>query len=158
MWFISGKFLLTTKWSSLVPKQTIKCIQKVFFHLSPGLDFIKQCTPYAWHLRSVPILFEQIYSNLASYICAQLLWNPPPVLRIIIACRIMCYGWLYSLCTTLNRSLCVPSFREPNFHLFGPNEQFSSQNKTGKGFCTSLSGQVWHLISTFLSITNSLSL
>ena len=64
------------------------------------MDFIKQFTPYVWNLRSVPILFEQIYSNLASCICAlhtifcivsrfsvrstlyaQLLWNPPLVYR-----------------------------------------------------------------------------
>jgi hypothetical protein len=61
------------------------------------VDFIKQFTPYAWNLRSAPILSAQIYSNLASCICAlgssycifsqlwvrstlyavrQLLWNP----------------------------------------------------------------------------------
>jgi hypothetical protein len=37
---------------------------------TPGLDFIKQFTPYAWNLRSAPILFEQIYSNVASCIYA----------------------------------------------------------------------------------------
>jgi hypothetical protein len=36
---------------------------------TPGVDFIKQFTPYALNLRSVPICFEQIYSNLASFIC-----------------------------------------------------------------------------------------
>jgi hypothetical protein len=56
----------------------------------------KKCMPYAWNLCSAPILFAQIYSNLAScscalrsnysifnqiwvrfMLCAQLLWNPP---------------------------------------------------------------------------------
>jgi hypothetical protein len=38
--------------------------------ISPEVDFIKQLRPYPWNLRSTPILFAQIYSNLASCIVA----------------------------------------------------------------------------------------
>jgi hypothetical protein len=53
-----------------------------------GVDFIKQFTPYACNLRSAPILFEQIYSNLTSCIYA---------LRstFCIVCQI--FGALYAL-------------------------------------------------------------
>jgi hypothetical protein len=34
------------------------------------VDFIKQFTPYIWNLPSAPILFAQIYLNLAACICA----------------------------------------------------------------------------------------
>jgi hypothetical protein len=39
-------------------------------HIWLGVDFIKQFTPNTWNLRSAPILFEQIYSNMASCIFA----------------------------------------------------------------------------------------
>jgi hypothetical protein len=38
--------------------------------LTPGVDFVKQFTPYAWNLRSALIIFAQIYCDLTSCICA----------------------------------------------------------------------------------------
>jgi hypothetical protein len=40
-----------------------------YWNNRPGVDFTKQFTAYAWNLHSVPILFAQIYFNLASSIC-----------------------------------------------------------------------------------------
>jgi hypothetical protein len=37
--------------------------------MGQGVDFIEQFMPSAWNLRYEPILFAQIYSNLASCTC-----------------------------------------------------------------------------------------
>jgi hypothetical protein len=41
-----------------------------WYFFRTGVDFKKQFAPYALNLRSAPIFFEQIYSDLASCICA----------------------------------------------------------------------------------------
>jgi hypothetical protein len=78
-------FLLKNVWSStqfLLCTLSITCVSFYYFlsllwlrwdHLylhTLGVDFINQFTPYAWNLRTAPILFAQIFSNLAPCICA----------------------------------------------------------------------------------------
>jgi hypothetical protein len=62
----------------------------------PGLDFIKQFTPYAWNFDCV-YPFGQIYSNLAPCICN--LCSTYCIFSQIWVCSM-----LYSVCPTLMKS------------------------------------------------------
>jgi hypothetical protein len=64
-YFTTPDFLLLLRKDEIFSKQNWSAIQ-----VNRVVGFIKQFTPYAWNLRSAPILFQQIYSSLASCICA----------------------------------------------------------------------------------------
>jgi hypothetical protein len=87
-------------------------------NVSGMLGFLlKQFTPYTWHLSYAPILFEQIYSNLASCICA---------LRSIFCIVSQIFGALYTLRPTFMKagfpSVCdISTGVDPQKELFHYN-------------------------------------
>jgi hypothetical protein len=87
-----------------------------------------QFTPYAWNLRSAPILFAQIYSNMASCICA---------LRSTCYCfsQIWVLSKLYAVGPTFMKSTPGLAFKSKNYviaaqscmHFIRENSQKLSQ-------------------------------